>query len=103
MQPSSTGNVHVSQRPRPAHFTFPPQAALRLLREGVWASAFKMSPKGCHSGLLEGININRLFAMLKKYLLVMNKAYITMRVAASPDVDFEPIEPVCSLDAVFIA
>ena len=62
-----------------------------------------MSPKGCHSGLLEGININRLFAMLKKYLLVMNKAYITMRVAASPDVDFEPIEPVCSLDAVFIA
>ena len=51
----------------------------------------------------EGININRLFAMLKKYLLVMNKAYITMRVAASPDVDFEPIEPVCSLDAVFIA
>ena len=37
---------------------------------------------------------NRLFSMLKKHLMVMNKAYITERIVASPDVDFAPIEPV---------
>jgi hypothetical protein len=56
-----------------------------------------MSPSGCHIGLIEGINIDRLFGMVNKYLLVINDAYITERIAASPFVDFSPIESVSGL------